>query len=107
MWIEFDDEDFFLPRSMLVALRFDTEEEFLRCEQLIWEHHCYYEANRESFILTVRKTDLHIFEESKLNYQKFELYDPPELPPEEARQREEAAVQAAMAWFLERLRREQ
>ena len=106
MWIEIDDE-LFRPRSSLVGLWFDSEEEFLHCEQLCWRHHCYYEADREVNLLIVRKTDAHIFKEAGLKYREIEQRDPPELSPEEAYERDKAACQAAMQWYLKRLQEEQ
>ncbi len=109
MWIEIDDE-LFPHRSSLVGLWFDSKEEFLRCELLVWEHHCYYEADREADFLMVRKSDAHLLaaiRDAGLHYREVELRDPPELSPEEAYERDRAACQRAMQWFLERLRQEQ
>ena len=65
-----------------------------------------HEADREANLLMVRKTDAHLLKDAGLHYKELELRDPPELSPEEAYERDRVACQAAMHWFLKRLRQE-
>ncbi len=108
MWIEIDDE-LFPPASELVGLRFDSKEEFWRCEQLIWEQPewCYYHAYRDTNTLAVRKRDLHIVTDAGLKYTEIEFVDLQDLSPEEVAQIQREAIQKGMEILRKRARGEE
>jgi hypothetical protein len=81
------DVDELLPPSYaLVALQFQTLDEFRRGRALLWEHpDCFQWLDQRSLVIVVRRADLSIFGNAPLQYHERPVLDgPATLSAEEA-----------------------
>jgi hypothetical protein len=103
--------DLWPPTSDLAGIQFDTDADFARCEQMLWQDPDLFSLKRaDARYVVVPKTEVHRFADAGLAFQAVELEDWDTLPPEERSRREYALihsepVQRAMQEMLERLAR--
>jgi hypothetical protein len=79
------------PSESLVALQFETVEEFQRCRDLLWEQpECFQWPDRRSLVIVVEKASLPLFAQAGLQFSERPVVDGAVSPsPEEtARMRE-------------------
>ena len=108
MWIDVDTDEIWPHASKLIGLEFSTDEQFEKCQSILWEdldRWCL--LNPEARYAVVRKSDAHLFAEAGLNYREIPLADVNALPTEERLRLERKAIQSEavqrrMAEMLER-----
>jgi hypothetical protein len=99
-----DLEELWPPASELVGLQFEGEDDFHRCQAILWEHlDCYRGINKWDRYIVIRKTDLHLIQGAGLKYSPVELGEPTENPTEEERADQRAMLKRYMALWLNEL----
>jgi hypothetical protein len=108
MKIELDLEDIWPPASTVVGMRFETDEDFERCEKILWQDwDLYRSVNPYERYVVVRKRDEHLFKDAGLRYERYELVDMDDLPTEERLQQEREMIEKYRPRLREWLKRQQ
>ncbi|HZS02166.1 MAG TPA: hypothetical protein VFE37_25840 [Chloroflexota bacterium] len=81
-----DVDELLPPSESLVALQFETLEEFQRCRALLWEHpDCFQWLDQRSLVILVRRADLPVLASAELQYRERPVVDGgPSLSDEDA-----------------------
>jgi hypothetical protein len=79
-----DVDELLPPSEALVALQFETLDEFQRCRALLWEHpDCFQWLDQRSLVIVGRRADLGSFDTAALHCSERPVLDDPATPSAE------------------------
>lgn len=81
-----DVDELLPPSESLVALQFETLDEFQRCRALLWEQPDYFQwLDQRSLVIVMRRADVPLVADAGLQYGERPVVDgPPSLSDEDA-----------------------